>query len=247
MVHPVSHGFGGRADGFAHMEGRSMNEDRNPLDFFVKIARYIFDVIARTLVELFDGAKKAIDHSNVSLFALVATLLPFALPLPVAFMSSHSAQKFFGWEPWAANVLGFGIEGLGLLAWVRLVDSILDYVHSDNQKITVAVVLYGLVAVVYETLLIILNAVLAARDGADQDYVIVLTLVCLLPALSATLYGAHKANVSTELEREKQEAKDLAERVRQEARADRKEARELKLKYAADTKGEKLDKPFRRS
>src|SRR5512142_1889672 len=129
-----------------------MNE-QNPLDFFVKGARWIFDVIARTLVELFDGAKKAIDHSNVSLFALVATALPFVLPLPVAFMSSHSAQKFFGWEAWAANVLGFGLEGLGLLAWVRLVDSILDVVRSTNRRLTLIVVVYGLVALVYEVLL----------------------------------------------------------------------------------------------
>ena len=42
----------------------------------------------------------------------------------------------------------------------------------------------------------------------------------------------------------KAEKKALAEQIRQEARQDRKEARELKLKYASETKG--MDgKPFR--
>ncbi len=221
-----------------------MNEnDSNPLQFIVTAARWLIDVIARTLVELFDGAKKAIDHSNLSLFALVATALPFLLPLPVAFMSSHSAQKFFGWDPWAANVLGFGLEGLGLLAWVRLVDSVLDTIRSNNSKLSNLVYIYGLVALVYEALLVALNAVLAAREGADSDYVTVLVLVCLLPALSAVIYGAHRQATERALEREKQEAKDLAEKIRQERRADRKEAQALKLQYSADTKGEKLEPP----
>lgn len=220
-----------------------MSQDNNPLEFVVQGARWVFDVIARTLVELFDGAKRAIDHSNVSVFALVATVLPFVLPLPVAFMSSHSAQKFFGWEPWAANVLGFGLEGLGLLAWVRLVDSILDVVHSANRKLTVIVVVYGLVALVYEVLLIFLNTVLAYRDGADQDYVVVLTCICLLPALSATIYGAHRQATERQLEQEKQEARELAERIRQERRQDRKEAQALRVRYAADTKRAEMNEP----
>jgi hypothetical protein len=49
------------------------------------------ETLARSLVVLFDGVKNAIDHANPSLFGLVATLLPFALPLPVAFMTAHSA------------------------------------------------------------------------------------------------------------------------------------------------------------
>ena len=222
-----------------------MQSENNPLAFVVQAFHWIVDVLARTLVELFDGAKKAIDHSNLSLFALVATALPFVLPLPVAFMSSHSAQKFFGWEPWAANVLGFGLEGLGLLAWVRLVDSILDVVRSTNRRLTVIVVVYGLVALVYEILLIFLNTVLAYRDGADQDYIVVLTCICLLPALSATIYGAHRQATERQLEREKQESRDLAEKIRQEHRQDRKEAMELRARYASTTtRPEDKEPPF---
>src|SRR5215216_4487537 len=128
-----------------------MNKD-NPLNTLVRIVEHIVDVLAGILVALFDGIKNAVDHANPSLFALVATLLPFALPLPVAFMTSHSALTFFHWDPWAANVLGFGLEGLGLLVWVKLVDA---YIASlSNAKIENFVGFLAGVAIVYEALLV---------------------------------------------------------------------------------------------
>jgi hypothetical protein len=223
-----------------------MNKD-NPLNTLVRIVEHIVDVLAGILVALFDGIKNAVDHANPSLFALVATLLPFALPLPVAFMTAHSARTFFGWDPWAANVLGFGLEGLGLLAWVKLVDAVLEQVRSKNEKIANVVLMYAAVALVYELLLVFLNVVLAWKDGADWQYIIVLVCVCLLPALSAMLYGYQKREVEHQLEAEKLSKLEEAERIRQERRADRKEAAELKLKYAKEAEALKLkDKPFRK-
>lgn len=222
-----------------------MNTEKNAI---VKMMDWIVDTLAKTLVSLFDGVKSAVDHANPSLFALVATLLPFALPLPVAFMTAHSARVFFGWEPWAANVLGFGLEGLGLLAWVKLVDSVLDYIRSNNQKVTSVVIMYGVVALVYEILLIFINVVLAQQEGADTRYTVVLTCICLLPALSAMLYGHQRQQVEIQLNRERTEAKAEAERLRQERRADRKEAAALKIQYAADADRQELkpSKPFRK-
>lgn len=214
-----------------------MNENKNPLDFIVKGVNYIIDVLARIMVDLFDGVKNAVDHANPSLFALVATLLPFALPLPVAFMTAHSAKTFFGWDMWAANVLGFGLEGLGLLAWVKLVDAVLDYTRSDNAKLPAVIWMYAIVALVYETLLIFVNAVFAWKDGAQWDYVVVLICVCLLPALSAMLYGHQRSTVEGKLEQERREAKEQAEKIRQERRQDRKEARV----YAAKVDGVQLE------
>ena len=126
-------------------------------------------------------------------------------------------------------------------------NSILDVVRSTNRRLTVIVMVYGLVALIYEVLLIFLNTVLAYRDGADQDYVVVLTCICLLPALSATIYGAHRQATEHQLEREKQDVRDLAEKIRQERRRDRKEALQLRAKYAADTQRPEIDQePFRR-
>lgn len=217
-----------------------MNDEKN---IIVRMVDWLVDTLAKTLVSLFDGIKNAVDHANPSLFALVATLLPFALPLPVAFMTAHSAQHFFKWDPWAARVLGFGLEGLGLLAWVKLVDSVLDHVKSNNEKVSNVVFMYGLVAFVYEILLLFVNVVLAQQEGADWRYIVVLACVCLLPALSAMLYGHQRRMVEAQLEHEHQEKRAEAERLRQERRQDRKEATELKLKYAADTSRAELEQP----
>jgi len=212
----------------------------------------IIDTLARVLVSLFDGVKQAVEHANPSIFALIATLLPFALPLPVAFMTAHSAQKFFSWDPWAANVLGYGLEGLGLLAWVKFVDAILEHVKSKNPKVSLVILLYAGVSLVYEILLIFVNVILARQDGAGNNYVVVLTCICLLPALSAMLYGHQKQAAEYKLtqehteaaalaERERIEAKEQAERERQERREDRKELARLKLQYNADAPAPHLE------
>lgn len=220
-----------------------MNDEKNAI---VKATDSLMSTLAKMLVSLFDGVKEAVDHANPSLFGLVATLLPFALPLPVAFMTAHSAQTFFGWDRWAANVLGFGLEGLGLLVWVKLVDAIIARVQSNNEKIADFVSFLWGVAIAYEALLIFINVILSWSEGANLIRGIVLLLVCLLPALSAAMYGLHRKETMRMLELEKQDARAQKEKERQEKRADRKEAAELKLKFAADTKSEKLDKPFRK-
>lgn len=242
-----------------------MNDEKNVI---VSIMDWLVNTLAKTLVSLFDGVKHAVDHSNPSLFALVATLLPFALPLPVAFMTSHSAQKFFHWDPWAANVLGFGLEGLGLLVWVKLVDGIIAQIQSKNEKIENFVGFMWVVAAAYEMLLVVINVILALNDGANILYALALLLVCLLPALSAAMYGLHRREAINQLaieqrelkewqernhqeakareEREHQEALELAERIRQERRQDALARAELKLKYASDTEGVELEKPSKK-
>jgi hypothetical protein len=219
-----------------------MNEDKN---IIVSIMDWIVNTLARTLVSLFDGVKNAVDHANPSLFGLVATLLPFLLPLPVAFMTSHSAQTFFEWDPWAANVLGFGLEGLGLLVWVKLVDGIIASVQSSNEKVENYVTFLWCVAIAYEAVLILVNVILSWNEGASITYGITLLLVCLLPALSAAMYGLHRRETMSQLDRERKAIADQKEKERLERRQDRKEAAELKLKLAADMKQEQLDHPFR--
>jgi hypothetical protein len=243
-----------------------MDEEKN---IIVSVMDWLVNTLARTLVSLFDGVKNAVDHANPSLFSLIATLLPFALPLPVAFMTSHSARTFFSWDPWAANVLGFGLEGLGLLVWVKLVDAYIASLNSTNEKIDNFVGVLAVTAGAYEVLLVCINVVLALREGVSGVYALVLFLVCLLPALSAITYGIQRRETLNMLSRETQTRQDrqtkadeerrrreqdeieyqrqVAEKIRQERRQDAMKRVEMKLQYSADTKQEALKEPFRRN
>lgn len=212
-----------------------MNKDNNTI---VNGAEWIFGTIAKILVVLFDGIREAVEHATPSMFALVATLLPYALPLPVAFMTAHSAQTFFDWEPWAAWTLGIGLEGLGLLVWVRLVDAIVGASTITDEKyekkVEDVVNLLWAVAIAYEIVLVLINVVLTAVEGASFWYAVTLLLVCSLPALSAFVYGLHRRDTIRTLATKERKAEEQREKERQERRQDRREAQELKLKYAAD-------------
>ena len=227
-----------------------MDKQKNPI---VKMFDAVIDTITELFVSLFDGVLRGVDHATPSTFALDATLLPWALPLPIAFMTANSLETYFAWERWASITMGLGLEGLGILVWARLANAFVE--KQVSQK---AMYMLGGVAVVYEAILVILNVVLAIRHGVDMYYAIVLFLVCLLPALSAILYGFHKFDVLNKLaietverkereERERKEAAELAEKIRQERRADAKERAALKA-MGMDVKQEKLkDRPFRKS
>jgi hypothetical protein len=86
-----------------------MNKSKNPI---VKVFDYLIDTITELFVSLFDGVLRGVDHATPSTFALDATLLPWALPLPIAFMTAHSLEAFFGWDRWASITMGLGLEGL---------------------------------------------------------------------------------------------------------------------------------------
>jgi hypothetical protein len=101
--------------------------------------------------------------------------------------------------------------------------------------------MYGTVALVYELLLLFINVVLAQQEGADWRYIVVLACVCLLPALSAMLYGHQRQTVERQLAAERAEAQAMAEKIRQERRQDRKEAQALKLQYAKDAPAARLE------
>src|SRR6185295_7242562 len=135
-----------------------MNTDKN---IIVRMMDWIVDTLAKTLVSLFDGVKNAVDHANPSLFSLIAVLLPYAIPLPVALMTAKSAQHFFAWGVRESYVLGFGLEGLGLLVWVKLADSIVIGVNSANEKIENYVRFLWGAAIAYEILLVSINVILA--------------------------------------------------------------------------------------
>jgi hypothetical protein len=221
-----------------------MNEDKNPFDILVRFVQYVMDVIARAMTAFLDGLNDAVEHSSSPLFGVVATFLPFALPLPIAFMTAASAEKFFHFMPLWASILGVGIEGIGLLVWVWLVESII----SEDGTLRDAKQFLGGMAIAYELVLVFLNVILAWNDGASFLYGIGLLLLCSLPAMSAAMYGFQRRQARISIAVKEAERKAETERLRLERRQDRKEAQALKMQYASDTEGVKLkSKSFRKS
>ena len=121
-------------------------------------------------------------------------------------------------------------------------------VTSANEKIENYVNFLWGAAIAYEILLVSLNVILAIQEGAGVVYALTLLLVCLLPALSAVMYGLHKRETNAQLATEQTAAQALAEKIRQEKREDRKAAQALKMQYAANSKMEALkeNKSFRK-
>lgn len=210
--------------------------NKNPLEFLVTLVTVVTDALERMLVGILDGLRNTTDHASPSFHGLVAALLPFATPAPVAYLSARSATQFFEWDAGMAWVLAICVEGLGLVAWVSTAEA---YLENKEQRIFWT---FLGVASIYEVLLIALNVGLMVQDGAGKLYAFVLLLVCLLPALSAFFFGYNKLNAEARIAKAKAEKQAEEERLRQERRADRKEAQALKTQYAADAKQEALKK-----
>jgi hypothetical protein len=95
------------------METFQMNTEKN---IVLRVIDWVIQTLSGVVVIIFDGIHNAVNHATPSLFAMVATLLPFLLPLPGAFMSAHSAVQFFGKLDGEYPGLWFGrigITGLG--------------------------------------------------------------------------------------------------------------------------------------
>lgn len=194
-------------------------------DTVLTIVGTLVRTIERAVVVFWDGLRNATEHGTPSLLGFVSAFLPVLMPLPVAAMTAFSLTNFLGWEAWQAYTMAAGIEGAGFVLWVTLVETLLD----GGWKGTVMQYFFGGAVIVYEALLITINAVLAAQEGAARSYVLILFMACLFPALSAISYGYRNHSNAARLDQEREEEKEQAERIRQERRADRKELQRLKL------------------
>ena len=202
----------------------------------------IVRTVERSIVVFWDGLRNATEHGTPSLLGFVAAFLPVLTPLPIAVMTGHSLAVYFGWEPWQANTMSAGIEGAGFVLWVTLTETFI----RDGWRGTVMQFFFSGAVVVYMGLLIGINVSAAQQEGNTGTYALLLVLMCLFPALSAIAYGYRNHDNTSKLERQDQAAAELAEKIRQEKREDRKELQRLKLsnQFNADVPGVKLeDKP----
>lgn len=242
-----------------------MNENKNYDNGFSNFVLLIVGTIVRTLeraiVVFWDGLRSATEHGTPSILGFIAAFLPAIMPLPIAAMTAYSLMTFLGWAPWQAVTMAAGIEGAGFVLWVTLVETLMD----GGWKGTTMQYFFGGAVAIYEILLVLINTVLTWDSGATWDYVAILFLACLFPALSAVSYGYRNHGNKKLMDTQRQEAKaleekryqeqreiderrhkeqlELEEKIRQERREDRFKMAQMKQQYAKDAERPELTYP----
>lgn len=164
------------------------------------------------------------EQFNISAYKVLASVLPYGTPLPVAWLTMRSAESFLGFAGWISFIFVFCLEGLGLWFTSLFVDSIIDVIRSRNIKTLGLVALFGAVVFVYVYILVNLNVTLKS-SSADYNPALaqVITLLCYLPLLSGVGNAYYKwqleQRAKSEIQAEKQEEKEY--KIRQEKREDK--------------------------
>lgn len=146
------------------------------------------------LAEFAEKVSITFEKFNPALFRLLATVLPYATPLPVAWYTSRSAQTFLHFTPGISGVFVFGLEGMGILFTSLFVDSVIDWIRSRNVKTFALVAIFGVVVIAYVYLLVNLNVTLEQINNPDKNSALsqVITLMCFLPLLTGIGNGYYK-------------------------------------------------------
>jgi len=100
------------------------------------------------LAQIFDWLGEVFERFNPSAFRFLAAVLPYLTPLPVAWLTAHSASDFLDFPPNIAFVFVFALEGVGLWFTSLLVDAVVDWVRSHNVKTFAMVGMFAVVVTV---------------------------------------------------------------------------------------------------
>ena len=184
----------------------------------------------RAIVVFWDGLRNATVHGTPSLLGFVAAIAPVLAPIPIASQTANSLMVFMNWAPFQAIIMAIVIESAGFVLWVFLTESIMN----DGWKGTTTQYVFGVAVAVYQVVLILINVGLAVNDGTRGTVAWVLLLASLFPALCSIAYGYNNIHSKEILEQERIKTEAENEKIRQERRADRKEAAALKIQYAKD-------------
>lgn len=188
------------------------------------------------------------EKFNPALFRLLATVLPYSTPLPVAWYTSRSAQTFLEFTPEISGVFVFGLEGMGILFTSLFVDSVIDWIRSRNFKTFALVAIFGVVVIAYVSLLVNLNVTLEQINNPDNNQALsqVITLMCFLPLLTGIGNGYYKWKLESKsaLDNDKEYERSIAEKEAERRSLERRERNHLKYgkqlgqsaTYPAETK-----------
>lgn len=164
------------------------------------------------LANIFDFLGDALERFNPSAFRFLAASLPYLTPVPVAWLTAHSAARFLNFDPTVAFIFVFSLEGIGLWFTSLLVDSIVDWVRSKNWKALVPVILFACTVASYVYLLVNLNVTLEQASGSSNPILSkVITLMCFLPLITGVGNGYYKLKLDykTDLEKSQQRQEEL--------------------------------------
>lgn len=170
------------------------------------------------LANLFDWLGEVFEKFNPSAFRFLAAILPYASPLPVAWLTSRSSADILHFSPAVAFVFVFALEGMGLWFTSLLVDSIVDAIRSKNAKSYILVLIFGIVVSAYIFILVNLNVTLEQASGKVVPALSqVITLICFLPLLTGVGNGYYKLKL--EQATQAQVARNKADQREDEDRA----------------------------
>jgi len=183
------------------------------------------------LAKAFDWLGEAFEKFNPSAFRFLAATLPYLTPLPVAWLTSRSAEEFLNFTPMIAFFFVVSLEGMGLWFTSLFVDSIVDWIKSRNWKTGVIVLILGFAVAVYIFLLVNLNVTLESTKGdVNPVYSRIVTLLCFLPLISGIGNGYYKVQLknTTISDEALTYERNKEERVRKEKADERLKAKALK-------------------
>lgn len=151
------------------------------------------------LSSIFDWLGEAFEKFNPSAYRFLGASLPYLTPLPVAWLTSKSAETFLKFTPGIAFVFVFSLEGIGLWFTSLLVDSVVDWIRSRNWKTGAIVAVLTLAVSSYIYLLVSLNVLLeSTASEVNPIYKQVVTLLCFLPLISGIGNGYYKLKLKAE-------------------------------------------------
>lgn len=137
---------------------------------------------------LFNSLTAIIRAASPAIFSFVETTLPYTTPMPIALITMTSAGIFFGLKGFGAFLFVYSLEGIGLVATSKLVETIVDFIRSRNTKTFIMIVVLAIAVYVYITILVSLN-VKIHTEIEDINFSQALTLICYLPLLAGILNG----------------------------------------------------------
>lgn len=158
----------------------------------------------------------AIEQTLVS---NVAATVPWLAPVAPAYMAWHNSVNLLGWPVWVAWMVAAAVEGLGMSV-VSTAFELWDWNDTKHSKDQNAPVLVAIVAVVFYLAVVVSVNVLLDLGLPVWIAKALLSLLSVPAVVTLALRSQHARRVNER------------ERLRKEARDERREAREAKLKLA---------------